>query len=262
MDLPPVLAPLRDRPSESALFVDFDGTLAAIVEDPSEARPLPGASAVLARLASHFGLVAVVSGRPAGFLLQTLDRPLGVHVVGLYGMETCEPGGTVRVSEEARAWRPVVAEVAERAQANAPRRVGIELKGLTVTLHWRTRPDAQAWVSEFCASETSRTGLVGQPGRMAMELRPPVDVDKGSVVRTMGAGYTRLACFGDDLGDLPAFRVLGEMAANGASVARVAVVDQESPAEVAAMADLVVEGAPAAIRLLQRLAEAITSAFD
>ncbi|MHB8219419.1 MAG: trehalose-phosphatase [Acidimicrobiales bacterium] len=259
MDVPAALAPLRDQPPQSALFVDFDGTLAAIVDDPSDARPLPGVPALLTRLASHLGLVAVVSGRPAAFLRQTLDRPAGVHIAGLYGMETVDPDGILEVAEEAVAWRPVVAEVAERAKALAPRRVGVEMKGLTVTLHWRARPDAQAWVAEFSSAEMDRTGLVGQPGRMSTELRPPLDVDKGSVVSGLGSGFTRVACFGDDLGDLPAFAALTSMAATGVSVARVAVVDAESPPEVAAAADMVVEGAAGAVRLLQRLADAVSS---
>jgi len=262
VDVPAVLASLRDRPRESALFVDFDGTLAAIVDDPSDARPLPGVPALLTRLATRLGLVAVVSGRPAAFLRQTLDRPIGVHIAGLYGLEVIDPDGIVRVVDEAVAWRPVVAEVAERATAQAPRRVVVEMKGLTVTLHWRARPDAQAWAAEFSAAEMERTGLVGQPGRMAIELRPPLDVDKGSVVRRLGAGFTRVACFGDDLGDLPAFAALTSMAATGVLVARVAVVDSESPPEVASQADVVVEGAAGAVRLLQRLADGMFSDAD
>jgi trehalose 6-phosphate phosphatase len=129
------------------------------------------------------------------------------------------------------------------------------MKGLSVTLHWRARPDAQAWVARFCDEEVERTGLAVQPGRMSMELRPPLDVDKGRVVSRLGAGFTPVACFGDDLGDLPAFEALAAMSASGVTVARVAVVDGESPPEVAAAADVVVEGAAGAVRLLQRLAD-------
>ena len=62
--LPALLQPLAAEPDRSALFLDFDGTLAAIVEDPTAARPLPGVPALLAALAPRFALVAVISGRP------------------------------------------------------------------------------------------------------------------------------------------------------------------------------------------------------
>ena len=93
------------------------------------------------------------------------------------------------------------------------------------------------------------------PGRLERELRPAIDVDKGTVVRALvtehdeqhtGEPLRALAAFGDDVGDLPAFAALEALrAADGPPrlVVRVAAVDTESPAAVAAAADLSVEGA-------------------
>jgi len=94
---------------------------------------------------------------------------------------------------------------------------------------------------------------------MACELRPPVPTDKGTVVRDLAKGFSAVACFGDDLGDLPAFAALARLAGQGTAIARVAVVDPESPPEVAAAADLVVEGPAGALELLRRLCSAIDS---
>jgi trehalose 6-phosphate phosphatase len=253
-DLPAVLAPFRDHPDRSALFLDFDGTLAPIVDDPAAARPLPDVPELLATLGRRFGLVAVVSGRPVRFLLDTLGRPGAVHLAGLYGMEEVGPDGDVEVSDAAAAWRPTVADVTGRAVAEVPDGATVEAKGLTVTLHWRRRPDAEGWARAFARRELATTGLVGQDGRMSLELRPPVDGDKGAVVRRLGSGWSAVACFGDDLGDLPAFTVLGELSAAGVAVARVAVVDAESPPAVAAMADVVIDGPEGAVALLRQLA--------
>ncbi|HEX3947344.1 MAG TPA: hypothetical protein VHW47_06540, partial [Acidimicrobiales bacterium] len=77
--------------------------------------------------------------------------------------------------------------------------------------------------------------------------------DKGTVVRRLAAGWSAAACFGDDLGDLPAFRALDQLAADGVAVARVAVVDADGPPEVAAAADLVVEGPGGVVALLREL---------
>jgi trehalose 6-phosphate phosphatase len=253
-DLPPVLLPLRDRPQAAALFVDYDGTLAPIVDDPTGARPLDGVTELLARLARRFGLVAVVSGRPVAFLQAVLDRPAGVLLAGLYGMETATPGGAVEIRGGAEQWRPVVAEVTSLAEEEVPDGAEVEPKGLTVTLHWRRHPQAEGWARAFSERQTARTGLVVQAGRMALELRPPVADDKGSVVRAWAPGHAAAACFGDDLGDLPAFEALAELSGTGMAVARVAVVDAESPPEVAAAADLVVEGPEGAVALLTDLA--------
>ncbi len=41
---------------------------------------------------------------------------------------------------------------------------------------------------------------------MSVELRPPVKTDKGTVVDELASGLGAACFFGDDLGDLPAFR--------------------------------------------------------
>jgi trehalose 6-phosphate phosphatase len=253
-DLPEVLAPLDRRPDRSALFLDFDGTLSPVVPEPAGARPLPGVTEVLSALVERFSLVAVVSGRPVAFLVDVLDHPAGVHLAGLYGMEVARDGSEPRASAVIESWRPAVTEATGRAAEGAPVGVEVEAKGLTVTLHWRARPDAEPWVRRFADQELARTGLVAQPGRMALELRPPVPADKGTVVRDLAPGHEAAACFGDDLGDLPAFEALGELAQAGMAVARVAVVDPEAPPEVASAADVVVHGPTEALALLRRLA--------
>ncbi|HUA96358.1 MAG TPA: trehalose-phosphatase [Acidimicrobiales bacterium] len=253
-DLPAVLLPLDRRPDRAALFLDFDGTLSPVVPEPAGARPLPGVSEVLSALVARFSLVAVVSGRPVAFLVDVLDHPAGVHLAGLYGMEVAEGGSEPRASAEVESWRPSVTEATRRATEEAPAGVEVEPKGLTVTLHWRARPEAEPWARRFADQELARSGLVAQPGRMALELRPPVSADKGAVVRALAPGHEAAACFGDDLGDLPAFQALGELAATGMAVARVAVVDPEAPPEVASAADVVVQGPVEALALLRRLA--------
>jgi trehalose 6-phosphate phosphatase len=249
------------EPARSALFLDFDGTLAAIVEDPTGARPLPGVPALLADLARPFALVAVVSGRPTAFLGEMLGEPAGVTLAGLYGLERA-----LRGPEHAR-WAAVIDQVVAEARAEAPAGIYVEPKGLTVTLHWRHAPDRRDWVLAFAERQHARHGLTVHPGRAERELRPPIDVDKGTVVRALAAEHAgqlrAVAVFGDDIGDLPAFAAVGELTApDGRPLAavRVAAVDVESPPEVAARADLTVRGAEGAVELLRVLADAATAA--
>jgi len=246
--LPEILLPFAEDPGHSALCLDFDGTLSPIVADPVGARPWPGVPALLARLAARFGLVAVISGRPAEFLHEVLGSPAGVRLVGLYGLG--------HVGPDARPWEPLIADVVERARAEAPPGIYVEPKGFAVTLHWRHAPEAGAWAQAFAAREEAGRGLRVHQGRMSLELRPPLDVDKGTVVRSLVEGMRAVAMFGDDLGDLPAFDALAELGAQGVAVARVAVVDAESDDLVAARSDLVVEGPAGAVTLLEQLAQA------
>jgi trehalose 6-phosphate phosphatase len=264
--LPGLLQPFASDPAQSALFLDFDGTLAAIVVDPRAARPLPGVPELLADLARRFALVAVISGRPTSFLADALGRPHGVTLAGLYGLERALRG------PEHNAWAAVIDAVVAEAMATAPPGVYVEPKGLTVTLHFRQDHDQEGWVEAFAERQRAQHGLLVHPGRHERELRPSVAVDKGTVVsslvrehdeetrRSRGPEPLRhLAAFGDDIGDLPAFAALGELAAASSEpldVVRVAAVDSESPAEVAAQADLTVGGATGAVELLRALADA------
>ena len=75
--LPAPLHAVAGDPTHGALFLDFDGTLSASVEDPTGARPLPGVPELLVELATVFALVAVISGRPTAFLQSVLDAPPG-----------------------------------------------------------------------------------------------------------------------------------------------------------------------------------------
>jgi trehalose-phosphatase len=258
--LPAPLQPLADHPHQSALFLDFDGTLSAIVEDPVGARPLPGVPTLLEDLAECFALVAVISGRPPDFLAHALGAPRGVELIGLYGLARA-----LAASGEAAHWAAVIDEVVADAEAEAPAGIYVEPKGLTVTLHWRHAPEAQPWVAAFAERERAARGLRVFGGRMELELRPPVDVDKGTVIRTLAPTVERLravAAFGDDEGDLPAFEAVGELGAlvgYEVTAVRVAVVDEGSPHEVAAAADLTVPGASGAVALLRTLADAVAA---
>ena len=249
--LPALLAPFRDRPERAGLLTDFDGTLAPIVDDPASSAPLPGIADLLGRLAGRLALVAVVSGRPAAFLRDHLGGR-GVELWGLYGVEWVEDGEVV-VHPDARSWAPVLEEVADAADAGGPDGVLVERKGLSVVLHFRTRPEledeARAWVDEAAAEH----GLAVHPGRMSFELRPPLDRDKGSVVDHVAERCDAVCFMGDDVGDLSAFDALDRLAADDGHVLRVGVRSSEAPPELLERADLLVDGPEGAAELLAKL---------
>jgi trehalose 6-phosphate phosphatase len=257
--LPPVLEPFAAAPGGAALFVDYDGSLAPIVPDPAAARVLPAARAALARLVPVLGRVAVVSGRPATFLRDEVALD-GVEYVGVYGLERIVDG-RLAVDTRVQPYVDAVARAADEAEAALPG-LRVERKGaVAVTVHWREHPERGGEASEWAARAAPRLGLEAPlRGRMAVELRPPVPVDKGTTVAELAAGVDAAAFAGDDAGDLPAFAALRALARDGrlAHAVSIGVTSPESPAEVSA-ADVVVDGPTGLAVLLDALADAISA---
>ncbi|MDD9368874.1 MAG: trehalose-phosphatase [Acidimicrobiales bacterium] len=245
------LAPFTDRPADAAVLLDFDGTLSPIVEDPASARPLDGVTDALTRLAARFGVVGITSGRPVDFLLPLL--PDGLVLSGLYGLEVVRDGQrTDRAG--AGAWREVVADVVRSSADRGPAGMGVESKGLSLTLHYRSHPELAAAVAEWARQQGARSGLEVRPAKMSVELHPPIAADKGTAVEELVEGLAAVCFVGDDRGVLPAYDALDRLAARGVHALRVAVASDEAPDELIDRADLVVEGPAEVLDLLNRLA--------
>jgi trehalose 6-phosphate phosphatase len=256
--VPRALQEFVDEPSRAGLFVDFDGSVSPIVLDPDDARPLPAARRALARLAPLLGKVAVVSGRPARFLRDALAID-GLDYFGTYGLERIV-GGSVALDPRVRPFLDAIARAADEADVALPGLL-VERKGVVaVTVHWRDQPDRGPAAIRWAAEAAPRLGLEApMRGRMAVELRPPVPVDKGTTVAELARGMATAAFAGDDVGDLPAFDALDALAAEGvlAHAVSIGVMSDESPPEVHA-ADVVVDGPAGLAALLDALADAIS----
>lgn len=233
------LAPLVADPEGSVLLFDFDGTLSPIVGSPEAARPAAGVVDLLVRLADRYRLVAAVSGRPVEFLAAHL--PPSLVLSGLYGLESLV-GGTHQVRPGVERWRAAVDDAAGRADAAGVEGLLVERKGLSATLHFRSRPRAAAAVTRLAVNLAERTGLEARPAKMSVELHPPVSSDKGLVVRELAQGARGVLYVGDDVGDLPAFSTLAELRAEGVTTVGVAVETPELPDAVLVAADVAVDG--------------------
>ena len=252
MDAVPVLAA---SPATTGLFLDFDGTLSPIVPEAAAARPLPGVASLLHALGARYGRVAVVSGRPVAFLLDRLGERVELH--GLYGLEAWVDGER-RDHPEAEPWRPVVAAAVAAAATALPPEVTVEDKGLSLTLHYRRAQAAAPAVEAWASAEARTSGLELRSAKRSVELHPPVQVDKGTVVTERSAGLSTVAYLGDDEGDLPAFAALARLAEAGAQVVRVAVDTPELSPLLRAAADVVVPGPEGAVALLESLVASVT----
>ncbi|WAP56704.1 trehalose-phosphatase [Streptomyces sp. S465] len=261
------LAALLERPGHAVVGLDFDGTLAEIVPDPDRARAHSGAVPALSRLAPRMRSVAVITGRPAevavrygGFAgAEGLD---GLVVLGLYGAERWDAAsGAVQAPEP----HPGVADVKTELPATltahgASQGTWIEDKGRAVAVHTRRAEDPQATFERLRAplhALAERHGLIVEPGRLVLELRPP-GMDKGvaltEYVRRTGAAAVLYA--GDDLGDLAAFAAVERLREEGVPGLLVCSGSAEVT-ELAERADLVVDGPAGVVGLLSALADAV-----
>lgn len=258
---------LSTEPAGTALFTDFDGTLSRIVSRPELARPLPGAPEVLKRLAAQLRHVAVVSGRQAAWLVEQLglaEAGGAIEAYGLHGLEHSN-GGPVELADGVGPWADVAARVYEEAVGAGITGLIVENKIFGVTLHWRDAadPDAVSQQAAVLAAQLSaRTGLLPRAGKASLELVAPLGIDKGSVVSRLGGepAVERIAFFGDDVSDLPAFSAVDELVARGGRLGlKVAVTGADVPVELLDRADLVLASPEAALALLEAVADRLDS---
>jgi trehalose 6-phosphate phosphatase len=258
------LAALLARPGKAVVALDFDGTLAEIVPDPEQARAHPGAVPALVALAPHVASVAVITGRPADVAVRYggfAGVPGLEHLVvlGHYGAERWDA-----VSSAVHAPPPHPGVAAARAELpgllerfDAWQGTWTEDKGRAVAVHTRRAADPQGAFDALrapLADLADRHGLLLEPGRLVLELRPP-GMDKGvalaEYVRETGA--ETVVYGGDDLGDLPAFATVDTLRTKGRPGLLLCSGTGEVP-ELAEKADLVLPGPAALIDFLASVA--------
>ena len=207
------------RPAETALFLDLDGTLAAIEARPEHVVAHAGRTSLLARLGAALdGRLAVISGRS----LDDLDRILDGSVIaaaGVHGLQRRRGDGVLTAA-------PAVAEIAGARRALArslPHAKGliVEDKGLALAVHFRQAPSLAGAVAQTAQAVAARYGLAVQPGDMVVELRPP-GFDKGDAIEAFMteppfAGFTPVFV-GDDLTDENGFRAAAAFGGYGVLV--------------------------------------------
>jgi trehalose 6-phosphate phosphatase len=260
------LAAIARDPRHALIALDFDGTLAPIVAEPSAARPHPDVLPALRRLAASVGTLAIITGRPAPAAVELggFAGIPGLIVIGNHGFERWEDGRLTSPPPP-----PQLAAARARlpealAEAGAPEGTRVEDKGPALVVHVRGTADPQGALTRLArplADFADGAGLDAKPGRLVIELRPP-GVNKGAALTALIAERDPSAVLfaGDDLGDLPAFEAVRAARAGGRAGVAVCSASDEVSA-LAACADLVVDGPEGVSALLVALADAIERGF-
>jgi trehalose 6-phosphate phosphatase len=238
------------------LLTDIDGTISELVAHPEEAVVEDRAKAALSRIADRFELVGAVTGRSAEDAL-TLVGLENIVYSGNHGMEIWR-NGKLEQSPVAARFTPKITELLDRLEL--PRKypeIFIEHKGLTASIHYRNTDDPER-AKELLLHEVHQLaedlGLKITEGQMVIEVRPPVDLSKGTSVLELIEKFALdgLVYLGDDSTDVDAFRSLGELRRQtGRAFYSIGVMRDSTPPEVSEFADASVSGVSGVIDVLE-----------
>lgn len=184
------------------LLLDFDGTLAPIVPTPAEASLPDETRLVLERLSTEPAFtVAIVSGRALGDITGRVGIP-GIIYVGNHGLEISRPGGGALVFAVPQFSR-LVRQMGEELTAALAgfEGVAVEDKGCSLAVHYRlvgrrNRRRVRAVVHKAARAHGGAREIETRTGKMVVELRPPIGLDKGTIVSVLIEGEKRR--WGDD----------------------------------------------------------------
>jgi trehalose 6-phosphate phosphatase len=205
-------------------------------------------------------LVAVLTGRDS---LKARDM-LGIDgavYVGNHGLERWQDG-RLEVREEAREYAPAIRGLLERLRRE-PDVSGlvIEDKGVAASIHYRLSPEprqARSAILDVLGRIPEAQDLSITEGKLVVEIRPPLGVDKGTSLRqlVLEYGLKSVLCLGDDVTDVDAFKELHALMSEGLCMGlALGVLGQNTPLDIEQEADLLLDGVAEAEELLRRIAD-------
>ena len=200
--------------SPLALLLDIDGTLAPIAPTPALAQVPDATRRIVERLVETPGvIVAAVSGRAAPDAQRVLGVP-DAWVIGNHGYEIMPPRDGVTIHPDAARYESAMAEAARQLSSIEMHEGALlEHKRWTLSVHYRNVVHGIRALQDRVRTVATELGLRVTEGKKVIELRPPIDVDKGTAAlefalrhHALPAGAVLYA--GDDRTDEDAFRAL------------------------------------------------------
>lgn len=202
--------------TQSALFLDYDGTLTPIVRRPEDAVLSDEMRSLVSELSQHCPL-AIVSGRDLQDV-KSLVRVDGIFYAGSHGFDIAGPDDMRTVHQRGGEFLPVLEaagkEIEERVKDIPGARV--ERKKFSIATHYREVAPPKAEIVEKAVDHVLaihpelRKGL----GKKVFEMQPDIDWDKGKallwLMKELDLNHPGILPFyiGDDVTDEDAFGVL------------------------------------------------------
>ena len=246
--------------SPFGLITDVDGTISRTAPTPEAAKVSPLCRRYLSSLSRHLALVAAISGRPANQVRDMLGIN-GMVYIGNHGLERWIEGHTEfpnSAQDYSRVIKPVVEELTPLLSIKG---ISIENKGVTATIHYRLCPDPQMAEGEIlnavkALAQAKDLRIV--KGRMAVNLLPPVDINKGTATLDLIQEYNLQGgiYLGDDSTDIDAFRAIhtARCKSNFRGFA-IGILSPETPEELVKETDFTLNGVSDVERFLKWMLE-------
>ena len=244
------------------LITDVDGTISPTAATPQQARISPLCHHYLAILGKQLALIAALSGRPVKEVKDMIGID-GMVYIGNHGLERWM-GDHSEFLKEARDYPGAIKAVIEELNSLlAIKGLSIENKGVTATIHYRRCPDTELAKRESLAaienSPQAKSLRIMQESKYAINLLPPVKVDKGTAVLNLIQEYNLQGgiYLGDDITDIYAFRAMrtatSDLDFQGLAIG---ITGPEMPDELTAEADFTLDGVAEVERFLKWMSEA------
>jgi trehalose-phosphatase len=230
-------------PSEVVLVTDFDGTLAEIVEDPTQTVARPDALQALSRLVRQLADVIVLSSRTTAQLEQLVPIS-GVRLIGDSGLAPPRHAHKDALEE----FNSDVAVLLERTPG-----AWLELKPASSAIHFRQTNLSGDEMIALIQPLLDGRPLAGYLGRKVIEVHAP-KAGKGTALAALlpGEDPAGVVCFGDDENDRSMFEYVSSMDVPHMAVG---VSSPEAPAHLFDRCDVVVNGPEEAAAFLNEIVE-------
>jgi trehalose 6-phosphate phosphatase len=257
-DIEPLSAVLQHRPL--GIFSDIDGTLAPIVARPEEARVSPRCRDLLQELVGAGAKVGLITGRALP-VAREMTGVEGVAFAANHGLELYVDG-RLHPQVDLQPYVDATRAVLDQMRGLAIQGLVIEDKGPIVAFHYRNSLNewaARASILDAIGASDIAQKLVVQEGRKVIELRPPLDLNKGTALAELSRvlGVESIVCLGDDRTDLDMFRAARRLRDEGTPAAAIAVQSSEVSPDLLETADYFVKGVDGVQWLLGELLTAL-----
>ena len=248
----------HDRPG---LLTDVDGTISHIARVPDAATVTDRSRDALTTLRDRLAVVGAISGRAAPDIQSRVGIP-GLLYVGNHGLEEWINGELI-VNPDVQTYLDALQAAKAEVEPIMVAGMEIEDKSATLSVHYRQTDDPAA-VRDALINDMQRIadahGIRLFEGRMIFELRPPLDLHKGTAFRDLIARHKLDAAIilGDDVTDVDAFKVAQEMRASGECFAFSVGVEagHVTPPSIRDYSDVLVSGVSGVEELLEWLVAA------
>lgn len=246
--------------SPFGLITDVDGTISQTAPTPQQAKISPLCRHYLLNLCNRLALVAAISGRPA-IEVRNMIKIDGMVYIGNHGLERWAGGRSEFPKDTQDYSRVIKSAIEELTPLLSIEGISIENKGVTASIHYRLCREPQLAERNILAAiedspQARRLQIMRE--RMAVDLLPPVKINKGTAILNLIHEYNLQGgiYLGDDLTDIDAFRAIHtachDLEFRGLAIG---VTSQEMPERLVAEADFTLNGTSDVERFLKWLSQ-------